>query len=107
MVFQLHCSRYYTNIYLYKITTCFMFQSLLSQPKELQLTLLRHMTKGNILSANFPPGSTPLVTGAGEKLTVTTFPQQVTISSDLAVGNIIERDNVASNGVVHVIDIVL
>ena len=46
-------------------------------------------------------------TGAGEKLTVTTFPGQVTISSDLAVGNIIETDNIATNGVVHVIDIVL
>ena len=32
---------------------------------------------------------------------------QVTISSDLAVGNVIETDNLASNGVIHVIDIVL
>ena len=49
------------------------FQSLLSKPKELQLTLLRHMTKGDIKSSSFPAGSTPLVTGAGEKLTVTTL----------------------------------
>ena len=47
------------------------------------------------------------VIGAGEKLTVSRFPQQVTISSELAVGNIIERDNIAKNGVVHVVDIVL
>ena len=50
-----------------------LFQSLLSKPKELQLTLLRHMTKGDIKSSSFPAGSTPLVTGAGEKLTVTTL----------------------------------
>ena len=71
------------------------------------MTLLRHMTKGSILSNSFPEGSSPLVTGAGEKLTITTFPDQITISSDLAVGNIIEVDNVASNGVVHILDIVL
>ena len=51
----------------------FYFQSLLSKPKELQLTLLRHMTKGDIKSSSFPAGSTPLVTGAGEKLMVTTL----------------------------------
>lgn len=57
-----------------------LFKSLLSKPKELQMTLLRHMTKGRIVSSSFPSGSTPLITGAGEKLTVTTFPSQLTIS---------------------------
>merc|ERR1712032_486361 len=84
-----------------------LFKSLLEKPKELQLALLRHLTKGDIKSSSFPSGSTPLVTGAGERLTITTFPRQVTISSDLVVGNIIETDNLASNGVIHVIDIVL
>ena len=83
------------------------FQSLLSNPDQLQATLLRHLSKGRILSDSFPEGSTPLVTGAGEQVTITTFPDQITISSELAVGNIIEIDNVASNGVVHVLDIVL
>ena len=54
-----------------------MFQTLLAKPKELQLSLLRHMTKGDIKSSSFPSGSTPLVTGAGERLTITTFPRQV------------------------------
>ena len=53
------------------------YQSLLAKPKELQLTLLRHLTKGDIRSSSFPSGSTPLVTGAGERLTITTFPRQV------------------------------
>ena len=62
-------------IYIIRINRDFdlYFQSLLSKPKELQLTLLRHMTKGDIKSSSFPAGSTPLVTGAGEKLTVTTL----------------------------------
>ena len=51
-----------------------MFQTLLAKPKELQLSLLRHMTKGDIKSSSFSSGSTPLVTGAGERLTITTFP---------------------------------
>ena len=80
---------------------------MISNQEELQLTLLRHMTKGRLPSSRFPEGSTPLVTGAGERLTLTKFPSQVTISSSLAVGNIIETDNIASNGVIHVIDIVL
>ena len=54
---------------------------MISNQEELQLTLLRHMTKGSLPSSRFPEGSTPLVTGAGERLTLTKFPSQVTISS--------------------------
>ena len=54
---------------------------MISNQEELQLTLLRHMTKGRLPSSRFPEGSTPLVTGAGERLTLTKFPSQVTISS--------------------------
>ena len=54
---------------------------MISNQEELQLTLLRHMTKGHLPSSRFPEGSTPLVTGAGERLTLTKFPSQVTISS--------------------------
>ena len=79
----------------------------MTDPEELKLTMLRHMTKGRLTSARFPEGSTPLVTGAGERLTLTKFPRQVTISSSLAVGNIIETDNIATNGVVMVINVVL
>jgi len=84
-----------------------LFKSLLTDSEELKLSMLRHMTKGRLTSKRFPEGSTPLVTGAGERLTLTKFPSQVTISSSLAVGNIIETDNIATNGVVMVIDVVL
>ena len=77
---------------------------MISNQEELQLTLLRHMTKGSLPSSRFPEGSTPLVTGAGERVTVTAFPNQVTLTSVLAVSHIIDVDNDASNGVIHVVD---
>ena len=80
------------------------FQALLSDKVALQSVLLRHMTRGALISSAFPPGPTPLVTGAGERVTVTAFPNQVTITSVLAVAHIIDVDNEASNGVVHVVD---
>ena len=40
--------------------------------------LLRHMTSGALLSGDLPPGPAPLVTGAGQRVTITTFPHQVT-----------------------------
>jgi len=80
------------------------FQALLSDKVALQSVLLRHMSRGALLSKAFPPGPTPLVTGAGERVTVTAFPNQVTITSVLAVSHIIDVDNEASNGVVHVVD---
>jgi len=80
------------------------FQALLSDKVALQSVLLRHMSRGALISSAFPPGPTPLVTGAGERVTVTAFPNQVTITSVLAVSHIIDVDNEASNGVVHVVD---
>ena len=80
------------------------FQALLSDKVALQSILLRHTTRGALLSKAFPPGPTPLVTGAGERVTVTAFPNQVTITSVLSVAHIIDVDNEASNGVVHVVD---
>jgi len=80
------------------------FQALLSDKVALQSVLLRHMSRGPLISKAFPPGPTPLVTGAGERVTVTAFPNQVTITSVLAVSHIIDVDNEASNGVVHVVD---
>ena len=47
------------------------FAELVSDPVALKATLLRHMTRGAITSADLPPGAVPLVTGAGEKVTVT------------------------------------
>ena len=79
-------------------------QALLSDHVALQAVLLRHVTRGALISADFPPGPTPLVTGAGERVTVTAFPNQVTLTSVLAVSHIIDVDNEASNGVVHVVD---
>lgn len=81
-----------------------VFQALLSDRVALQAVLLRHVTRGALHSADFPPGPTPLVTGAGERVTVTAFPSQVTLTSVLAVAHIIDVDNEASNGVVHVVD---
>ena len=52
-------------------------QALLSDRVALQSVLLRHVTRGALHSADFPPGPTPLVTGAGERVTVTAFPNQV------------------------------
>ena len=66
---------------------------MISNREELQLTLLRHMTKGRLPSSRFPEGSTPLVTGAGERLTLTKFPSQVTISSRSAEISSFEPSN--------------
>ena len=52
-------------------------QALLSDRVALQSVLLRHVTRGALHSGDFPPGPTPLVTGAGERVTVTAFPNQV------------------------------
>ena len=79
-------------------------QALLSDRVALQSVLLRHVTRGALHSLDFPPGPTPLVTGAGERVTVTAFPNQVTLTSVLAVSHIIDVDNDASNGVIHVVD---
>lgn len=80
------------------------FKALLSDRVALQSVLLRHVTRGALFSSDFPPGPTPLITGAGERVTVTAFPNQVTLTSVLAVSHIIDVDNEASNGVVHVVD---
>ena len=37
------------------------------------------MSRGAIHYADMPPGPTPLITGAGEKVTITAFPHEVTI----------------------------
>lgn len=80
------------------------FKALLTDRVALQSVLLRHVTRGALHSGDFPPGPTPLVTGAGERVTVTAFPNQVTLTSVLAVSHIVDVDNDASNGVVHVVD---
>ena len=92
------------SLWMTTLQCVFIFQALLSDKVALQSVLLRHMTRGALISKAFPPGPTPLVTGAGERVTVTAFPNQVTITSVLAVAHIIDVDNEASNGVVHVVD---
>jgi len=79
-------------------------QALLTDKVALQSILLRHLTKGALFTFDFPPGPTPLITGAGERVTVTAFPNHVTLTSVLSVASIIDGDNIASNGVVHVVD---
>ena len=84
-------------------------QELLASPAALEATLFRHMTSGLILSSALSAGPNPVVTGAGEEITVTKHLARpfISISSKAAGGNVIEVDNGATNGVIHVIDVVL
>ena len=70
---------------------------------------MRHMTSGLILSSALNAGHNPVVTGAGEEIDVLKHPGRpfISIRSNAAGGNIIEVDNGATNGVIHVIDVVL
>ena len=68
------------------------------------------MTSGLLVSGGFPAGISPIITGGGEEISVSTTPFPVghlAIVSKFAEGNVIEVDNEAANGVIHVIDIVL
>merc|ERR1740123_654688 len=78
-----------------------VFAAIAGDKISLQGLLLRHMTSGALISGDLPPGPTPLVTGAGQRVTITAFPHQVTVSSPLAVSSIIDVDNEAANGIVH------
>ena len=82
---------------------------MLASPAALEATLFRHMTSGLILSSALSAGPNPVVTGAGEEITVTKHLARpfISISSKAAGGNVIEVDNGATNGVIHVIDVVL
>ena len=84
------------------------FAALLADRVALQAVLLRHVTSGALHAADLPPGPTPLITGAGERVTITNLPgpHPITITSVLAVSHVTEADNKASNGVVHVVDAV-
>ena len=59
-----------------------MFESnVLCRLHHHQALLLRHMSRGAIHYADMPPGPTPLITGAGERVTITAFPHEVTLYS--------------------------
>lgn len=67
------------------------------------------MTAGHILSAALDLEN-QIVTGAGEEITVTKHRGPlpfIGIASVSAAGNVIEVDNGATNGVIHVIDVFL
>ena len=55
-------------------------QELLAVPDLLAATLLRHMTAGLILSSALNAGPNPVVTGAGEEITVTKHPGRAFIA---------------------------
>ena len=55
-------------------------QELLAVPDLLTATLLRHMTAGLILSSALNAGPNPVVTGAGEEITVTKHPGRAFIA---------------------------
>ena len=79
------------------------FQALLGDPVGLKTLLLKHMTRGVIHSIDLPAGAVPLITGAGERVTVTKLTTAVTITST-GISRILEADNEASNGIIHVVD---
>ena len=62
------------------------------------------MTRGAIHSVDLPAGSVPLITGAGERVTVTRLPTAITVTSVAGVARVVEADNTASNGILHVVD---
>ena len=74
-------------------------------------TVLRHLSNGRLLSGTYPAGSFPVVTGGGEEIVMTTSPAHVghlaITSATGSLGNVVQVDNEAINGVIHVIDIVL
>ena len=84
-----------------------MFQDLLVNTTVLQSILLRHLTRGLITSDLIPATDTPLITGAGELVTVVTTETATTITSHMASAKIITPDIRAVNGVIHVIDSVI
>ena len=49
----------------------------LTQDKHQNVNILT--TSGALISGDLPPGPTPLVTGAGQRVTITAFPHQVDI----------------------------
>ena len=73
--------------------------------------ILRHLSNGRLVSGTFPAGSFPVQTGGGEEIVLTTSPAHVghlaITSGGGAVGNVVQVDNEAANGVIHVIDLVL
>ena len=68
-------------------------QELLSHPEVLQASLLRHMTSGLILSSALNAGPNPVVTGAGEEITVTKHPGRpfIAIASKASGGNEVDK----------------
>ena len=84
-----------------------MLENLLANTTVLQSILLRHLTRGLITSDQIPATDTPLITGAGELVTVVTTETATTITSHMASAKIITPDIRAVNGVVHIIDSVI
>ena len=72
--------------------------------------MLRHLSNGRLVSGTFPAGSFPVVTGGGEEIILTTSPATIGhlgVASLGKVGSVIEVDNEAVNGVIHVVNVVL
>ena len=72
----------------------------------LQFVLLRHIVAKHIMVSNAPKGETTLDTVEGEKITLNNE-DGITIKSSMAKATVIKADVVASNGVVHIVDVVL
>ena len=72
----------------------------------LKMVLLRHIVAKHIMVSNAPKGETTLDTVEGEKITLNNE-DGITIKSSMAKATVIKADVVASNGVVHIVDVVL
>ena len=68
-----------------------------------QALLLRHMSRGAIHYADMPPGPTPLITGAGEKVTITAFPHEVIIVVIIIIIIIIIKNLIIINFIIVII----
>jgi len=82
------------------------FNDLLSDKDKLRALLLRHVSKGELETVDLPSGSSTLITGAGERVTIASLPLGVSIISTQGSSNVIDADVKASNGIIHVVDAV-
>ncbi len=75
----------------------------------LEKLILRHVGRKEVMTDDLPQdGSVLLATKGGEFLSLTTNGKsKVTVTSSVTEAKVTEADQLASNGIVHVVDTVL